>query len=72
MTPDPNPALNDIDRLMALDPPLTSLDVEAVIAYHREQRQRRAAGERGEKPSLDLAAILHLPKKTTPTVTRRL
>lgn len=57
--------MNDIDTLMqrideinSRNPPYTSEDIETVILYHRQQRARRAAGEKPIRPTVDLSAIL--------------
>jgi hypothetical protein len=58
--------MNDIDALMARideinrkDPPYSGDDIATIIAYHRHQRSRRAAGEKPAKPKTEnLADIL--------------
>ncbi len=46
----------DIDTLMARDPlDLSSQDIDAIIAFHRAQRARRAAGEKPTKPKATAA-----------------
>ena len=75
--------MNDIDTLMqrvdainaksASD--LTADDITTIIAYHRQQRARRAAGEKPIRPKVDLEAILgkiQPAKPKIPLITRRL
>jgi hypothetical protein len=75
--------MNDINLLMArVDEinakPASELDandIDVIIAYHRNQRARRAAGEKPVRPQVDLEAILGRiapPKPKTPIFTRRL
>lgn len=67
--------MNDIDTLMtrideinAKQPPYSAEDISTVIAYHRNQRARRASGEKPTKPQVDLNAILgQITTKTTPS-----
>lgn len=56
---------NDIDTLMTRmdeinqkSPPYSTDDISTVIAYHRNQRARRAAGEKPARPKVDLESIL--------------
>lgn len=65
---------NDLDLLMSRDPlDLSDQDLAAIIAYHRAQRARRAAGEKPTKPTsatVDISAITNkLIKAAQPTVT---
>lgn len=67
-----NEDLNDIDRIMSLEPPLSAVDIDFVIEYHRKQRARRASGDKTTHPKVDLAAIMNLPKVVgIPKVERR-
>ena len=61
--------MTDIDELMARDPTsLSSVDIDAIIEWHRVQRARRASGEKITKPKVDLSAIMGSAKaKITPT-----
>jgi len=64
---------NDLDELMSRDPlDLSSQDIDAIIAYHRNQRARRASGEKPTKPAsagIDISAITNkLVKDVKPTV----
>jgi hypothetical protein len=44
--------MSDLDELMSRDPlDLSSADLDAIIDYHRKQRERRAAGEKPTKPT---------------------
>ena len=74
--------MNDINTLMArVDEinsknasDLTPSDIDTIIAYHRQQRARRAAGEKPVRVKADLSALLGMttkPKSTTPVFTRR-
>lgn len=65
--------MNTIDELMARDPlDLTKSDIDAIIAYHRNQRARRAAGEKPTKPAsatVDISSITDkLVKDAKPVV----
>lgn len=64
--------MNDIDRLMSLTPPLCAQDIDEVIAYHREQRRRRAAGEKPQKQTVDLGQVLKLKPAQVVKVERRI
>jgi hypothetical protein len=78
---------NDVNLLMSLVDEInsksadavTSDDIDTLIAYHRRNRARKAAGEKFERPTtpkLDIASLLNLPtpKVATglPVVTRRI
>lgn len=62
--------MNDLNLLMARvdeintkSPPYTDNDISTIIVYHRNQRARRAAGEKPSRPKVDLESILGaLPK----------
>jgi len=69
---------NDIDLLMSLDPlQLTKMDLDAIIAYHRNQRALRESGARGAKPKKDQGPSVALDleklglKPATPKINRR-
>ena len=51
----------DLDELMSRDPlDLSSQDIDQIIQYHRNQRSRRASGEKFTKPKavgIDISAI---------------
>jgi hypothetical protein len=64
---------NDLDELMSRDPlSLSEADLSAIIAYHRNQRSRKAAGEKPIKSSPTSIDISDIAKKlitsSTPTV----
>jgi hypothetical protein len=64
---------NDLDELMSRDPlSLSSQDIDAIIAYHRNQRARRASGEKPIKTAsagIDISAITNkLVKEAKPVV----
>lgn len=79
--------MNDISTLMArveeinriTDPhSLTPDDISTLIAFHRRNRARRAAGLKSDKPTaaptVDLTRLLNLPAPRSsglPTITRR-
>ena len=76
--------MNDINELMQrvdeintkLPAELTAPDIDTIIAYHRQQRARRAAGEKPTRPKVDLEALLGMaappkPKPSIPILTRR-
>lgn len=77
---------NDLDILMASvaeinaksPSDLTDLDYDRLIAYHRHNRARRAAGfktPKAEKPKLDILSMLNIapkPKALPPGTVRRL
>ena len=53
--------MSDLDELMSRDPlDLSAQDIDAIIAYHRNSRARKARGEKPEKiasASVDISAI---------------
>jgi len=53
--------MSELDELMSRDPiNLSSLDIDAIIAYHRKARARRASGEKPIKlaqPTVDISSI---------------
>jgi len=68
--------MNDINLLMsrveeinAKDPPLPAEDIDALIAYHRLMRQRRASGEKPKRSAPDLGELLKMtqPKEEPPS-----
>jgi len=70
---------NDLDTLMDLDPlKLSEQNITDIIAYHRRQRARRAAGEKPSRdtvgPKIDLSKIVSglKPKATGPIIKRRI
>lgn len=70
--------MTDLDDLMSRDPlSLSSQDIDEIITYHRRQRARRAAGEKLDKPKIDLSSVaarlnMRAPEKVEPKLTRRL
>jgi hypothetical protein len=75
---DDKPEINDIDMLMSLDPlEMTKLDIDRVIAYHRNQRAAKEAGgkrskakkDTGPSQKLDLEALGLKP--AVPKINRR-
>ncbi len=71
--------VNDINRLMDLDPlSLANADIEALIAYHRQQRGAFDQGQQPKKKpegqSVSLSSMIKALAPTTPvapTITRR-
>ena len=64
---------SDLDDLMSRDPlNLSTQDIDSIIAYHRNQRARRAAGEKPSKPAsagIDISQITKkLVKEAKPVV----
>jgi len=64
---------NDLDELMSRDPlDLSSQDIDQIIQYHRNQRARRASGEKPAKTAsagIDISAITNkLVKEAKPVV----
>lgn len=55
---DLNDLMARVDEINAKSPPYTEDDITTIIAYHRNNRARRAAGEKPTKPKVDIAAIL--------------
>lgn len=61
--------MNDINRLMDLDPlNLSNSDIETIIAYHRAQR---GAFDQGQKPkkaesTVDLSSVMKALKASVP------
>jgi hypothetical protein len=75
--------MNDIDLLMERvteinlksAPELTSDDIDTIVMFQRQQRARRAAGEKPVRPKVDLESILGKigpTKSKTPIFTRKL
>jgi hypothetical protein len=69
---------SDLDLLMSRDPTdLSSLDIDRIIAYHRDQRVRRASGEKPARPSAaparDMSDIMAklIKKPASTSFTRR-
>lgn len=67
--------MNELDRLMALDPlDLSEQDLSAIIAYHRQRRADYEAGIKPKKetgPKADMAGILDAIIPKGPMITRR-
>ena len=64
---------NDLDELMSRDPmSLSAKDIDAIIAYHRNQRARKASGEKPVRTSsanVDISAITKkIVKESKPAV----
>jgi hypothetical protein len=52
----PPPPPSELDELMSRDPlELSAQDIDAIIAYQRQQRARREAGGRTRKPKAEAA-----------------
>jgi len=71
--------MNDINRLMDLDPlDLKNEDIEALISYYRQQRGAFDAGhqpkKKAEAPVVDTSSMMKALKASAPvepTITRR-
>ena len=51
--------MSDLDLLMDLDPlSLSDADIDAIIAYHRNIRAKKAAGEKPTKPKVDVSSAV--------------
>lgn len=55
---DTDTLMQRIDEINRKSPPYAPDDIETIIAYHRNQRARRAAGEKPIRQSVDLGTIL--------------
>ena len=71
--------MSDLDELMTRDPlSLSSADIDKIVEHHRNQRARRAAGEKVTKPkgpSVDISSItkkLVADAKPEVKITRRI
>lgn len=65
----PPPPPSELDELMSRDPlDLSAQDIDAIIAYQRQQRARREAGGKTKKDLKDGAGIdlVALVTKTSP------
>lgn len=64
--------MNDIDLLMDTDPlSLSNADIDAIIAYHRNIRAKKAAGEKPTKPKVDVSsAVSSILNKIKPAETK--
>jgi len=52
-----------VDKINALAvDEVSAADIDTIIAYHRAMRKRRAEGEKIERKTVDIAALLDLPK----------
>ncbi len=64
--------MSELDELMSRDPlDLSSADIDAIIAYHRKARARRAAGEKPTKPkgpTVDITSVANKLIGATPVV----
>lgn len=77
---DINLLMSRIDTINSKSPhDVTPDDIDILIAYHRRNRARKAAGEKAERPqksSVDISALLNLPAIKTatalPKLTRRI
>lgn len=66
----PPPSPSELDELISRDPlQLSAMDIDKIIAYQRQQRAKREAGEGRKRkaadpdaPKIDLAAALGLVK----------
>jgi hypothetical protein len=76
---DINTLMSRIDTINAKTPrDLTDSDIDTLIAFHRRNRARKAAGQKGETPTkstIDISALLNLPiakaAPAVPQITRR-
>lgn len=51
--------MSDVDLLMDLDPlSLSDADIDAIVAYHRNIRAKKAAGEKPTKPKVDVSSAV--------------
>ena len=51
--------MSDVDLLMDLDPlSLSDADIDAIVAYHRNIRAKKAAGEKPAKPKVDVSSAV--------------
>ena len=56
--------MNEIDRLMALDPEgLSSQDLKSLIAYYRHRRDPSSEESKAERPKIDLKKLGLVPEK---------
>lgn len=63
--------IDEINAKSAAD--LASTDIDALIAYHRRNRARKASGEKiGDQPKVDLRALLKLKAEPAAKITRRI
>lgn len=64
--------MSDVDLLMDLDPlSLSDADIDAIIAYHRNIRAKKAAGEKPTKPKVDVSsAVSSILNKIKPAETK--
>lgn len=52
--------MTDLDELMSKAPDeLTQVDIDAIIKYHRAQREKREKGEKTEKHTPDLSNLIN-------------
>lgn len=73
--------MNDLDNLMArvdainakTADELTADDIDTIILYHRRNRARKAAGEKPNRPTVDLSSLVkELAPPKPAIITRRL
>ena len=64
--------MSDLDLLMDLDPlSLSDADIDAIVAYHRNIRAKKAAGEKPTKPKVDVSsAVSSILNKIKPAETK--
>lgn len=64
--------MSDVDLLMDLDPlSLSDADIDAIVAYHRNIRAKKAAGEKPTKPKVDVSsAVSSILNKIKPAETK--
>ena len=64
--------MSDLDLLMDLDPlSLSDVDIDAIVAYHRNIRAKKAAGEKPTKPKVDVSsAVSSILNKIKPAETK--
>lgn len=64
--------MSDVDLLMDTNPlDLTDQDIDAIVAYHRNIRAKKAAGEKPTKPKVDVSsAVSSILNKIKPAETK--
>jgi len=64
--------MSDVDLLMDLDPlSLSDADIDAIVAYHRNIRAKKAAGEKPTKTKVDVSsAVSSILNKIKPAETK--
>lgn len=58
---------SDLDHLMSIDPlELSNTDLDKIIEYHRNQRARKASGEKIQKPTAHKIDLSEIAQKLAP------